>query len=40
MKKKEVYEDGDVVHFLKEVINKHSGRGAYNVIMARFNLKL
>lgn len=36
--KKEIYEDdSDVVEFLREVIQHHSGRGAYNVIMAKYN---
>ena len=38
--KKEIYENGNIVEFLREVIHNHSGRGAYNVIMAKFNDKL
>lgn len=40
MKEKQIYEDGDIVSFLKTVMESHSGRGAYNVIMAKANLKL
>ena len=35
-----IYEEGDVVSFLKDVIFSHSSRGAYNIIMARANSKL
>lgn len=38
--KKEIYENGNIVEFLRKVIQRHSGRGAYNVIMAKFNESL
>ena len=41
MKQNDVYkEDEDAVEFLRRAISSHSGRGAYNVIMADANAKL
>ncbi len=37
MKKNEIYESGDVREFLRMLLSSHSGRGAYNVIMAKAN---
>ena len=40
MKENEIYKDGDIVSFLRMLVNSHKGRGAFNVIMAKANERL